>query len=162
MTEVDVMKGKLGTYLLLGCLFSCKGNSTGPAPQPRPEGWIFMGLADKHIERVRLFGDYLYACAHVDGLWRIKTDNENQQWEFLGLADSTLARPFLNGVTDVAVIGDSVLVGYASENILESGIRRAARGDTAWKAIQDSPRRIILIQPSPHSAANIFGAARTG
>nr|NIW79962.1 hypothetical protein [Calditrichia bacterium] len=96
---VEILKVTLSTIFVMIFLLrvlGCNGNS-GMEPQPRPEGWVFMGLADKEVRRVRLFGDYLYACAARDGLYRIHVQQSDAEWEFLGLADSTLPRAFNDG-----------------------------------------------------------------
>ncbi len=55
------------SLILLGC---DKDKRVTP-PEPRPEGWIAFGLDNVRINRLVLAGDWLYACANKDGLYRI-------------------------------------------------------------------------------------------
>ena len=94
MVHKRITKISFCVILITLLLFNLPGcaSDAGMEPEPRPEGWVFMGLADKEIHRVRLFGDYLYACANRDGLYRINVQQDGAEWQFLGLADSTLPR----------------------------------------------------------------------
>jgi hypothetical protein len=156
--------------LFLFRVLGCDGDS-GMKPRPRPEGWVFMGLADKEVRRVRLFGDYLYACAARDGLYRINVQQNDTQWEFLGLADSTLLRRIIDGVMDVAVLDDTILVGYSSGRSNEPGVFRATEGEFDWQP-SDSGMAfseqipftsvVEILSQSPFMPATIFAGTGFG
>lgn len=117
--------------------FRCDHDKFVSPPQPRPEGWISLGLADKTINRLVLTGDWLYACANKDGLFRIKHPaNPGDEWQFLGLGDLGVAVPGLVGVNDVVSQNDTIIVGITSGNFLPeiSGIFRSFDDGRSWVA----------------------------
>ncbi|NIW99686.1 MAG: hypothetical protein GWN13_15840 [Phycisphaerae bacterium] len=161
---VKILKAMLSTTLVIIFLLrvlGCDGDS-GMEPQPRPEGWVFMGLADKEVRRVRLFGDYLYACAARDGLYRINVQQSGAEWEFLGLADSTLPRR-IDGVLDVAVLNDNLVAAYSTPQAEETGIFRAREGEFDWQPSDSGlGYGVSTLSPSPWASETIFAGITGG
>ncbi|MFQ5652719.1 MAG: WD40/YVTN/BNR-like repeat-containing protein [bacterium] len=124
----------LTTFLFSILLCSgCDDNKpTEPLPEPRPEGWIALGLADKTINRLVIAGEWLYACAARDGLYRIKHPaNRNDEWQFLGLEDLDVFNGALFGVTDV-VVRDDTLVAAVWSGTETPGIFRSVDDGRTW------------------------------
>lgn len=65
--------------------------------------WKSLGFEDKFALRLRLYEPYLYVCAGSNGLWRRNISSESSEWEYLGLADTSLGNYFNRGVMDVVV-----------------------------------------------------------
>lgn len=70
-----------------------------------------LGFEDKFAIRMVVEDTYLYVCAASNGLWR-RNITEMDDWEYLGLADTSLGRYDNVGVLDVDVKGDDILVAY--------------------------------------------------
>jgi hypothetical protein len=70
-----------------------------------------LGFEDKFAMRMVVEEKYLYVCAASNGLWR-KNIFDMTEWEYLGLADTSLGRYTNVGVLDVDVKGDDILVAY--------------------------------------------------
>ena len=159
MNSAFIKRTTFAAFVLITAL-GCE-HDAGLPPEPRHEGWIFMGLSDKEIHRVRLFGDYLYACSGRDGLYRINVQQNDENWEFLGLADSTLPRR-IDGVRDVAVLEDTILVAY-SPRYGEPGIYRAVAGEYDWQPSNNEiDLGISILAPSPFHTKTIFAGSLGG
>ncbi len=92
--------------------------------QSNPQQWEFLGLEGKLVYNLTLSGNHLYACAGRDGLYRTALDGNNNQWEYLGLGDTTLFRARGIGVTSVLVDESSgrIMAGYADQYLSGHGI----------------------------------------
>lgn len=99
------------------------------------EGWIALGLDDVQVNRLVLAGDWLYACASKDGLYRIKHPaNEGDQWQFLGLADERI-EPGNFGIVDVVTLDDTIVVGNSGNFAPDiPGIYRSIDDGRIWVA----------------------------
>lgn len=94
----------LGLLLLLFfLLINCQDNdSTDPIDDNVPK-WESLGFEDKLAIRLRLYKPHLYVCAGSDGLWRKDIESEYTDWEYLGLADTSLGHYLNRGVMDVLI-----------------------------------------------------------
>lgn len=127
-------KFMLTTFLFSVLLYSgCDDNKpTVLPPEPRLEGWIALGLADKTINRLVIAGDWLYACAARDGLYRIKHPaSPGDQWQFLGLGDLDVVPTASAGVTDIVANDDTLIVGVIS-GTETAGIFRSFDDARTW------------------------------
>lgn len=127
----------LSMLLFITLLIGCKSDkAVGPPPkdnpEPRPTGWITLGLEDKRINRLVLAGEWLYACANKDGLFRIKHPAQlGDEWQFLGLGDLDVIVPGLFGVTDLVFIDDTLVAGVWS-GTKTPGIFRSINDGADW------------------------------
>jgi len=74
--------------------------------------WQALGFIDKYALKLEIEGDFLYVAAGRTGLWKINLDEESSSWVYCGLADPALELASNNGVLDVDVVGDEILVAY--------------------------------------------------
>ncbi|MEK9135838.1 MAG: hypothetical protein AAB393_01840 [Bacteroidota bacterium] len=148
--------------------FACKNGGTEPAfEQP-----VLLGFQDKFALRLVLSEPYLYVCAGSDGVWRRNIRQSTQQWEYLGLRDTTLGRYTNVGALDIDVLGEDILVAYngsAPHVVPEStvSIWRSRNAGTNWfRSDSGIPETIdftleanILtsLQRSPHQPHVIIG-----
>lgn len=110
---------------------SCKDHGVTPAVP----NWEPLGLEGKLVSELKLIDNYLYACAGRDGLYRIRPNATNTQWQYLGLADSNVERTLESGVTDVIVVDGDLLVSYvASYQLQKSGVYRSTDDGRNWFA----------------------------
>lgn len=121
------------TLLILSTIKSCKYSGTGPTIY----NWEFLGFEDKFALRLVLAETYLYVCAGSDGLWRRNIQNSVADWQYLGLADTSLGRYANVGVLDVDVKEQDILVAYngsAPHVVAEStvGIWRSIDAGRHW------------------------------
>ncbi len=112
-------------------IFACSSDNI---VDPLKGNLSFIGLKDKTVRNIVVSGDYLYACATREGLWR-KNINLDSDWEYLGLADPNLGGDSGSGlgVQDVDVGDNDILVAYfgAAQNVLpENSVG-------IWKSIDD-------------------------
>jgi len=119
--------------LIVGC--EKDGVIVQPSPEPRPEGWVALGLADKETNRLALEGDFLYACAGKDGLYRKNHPaSPSDEWQFLGLGDLDVVVPGRFGVNDVVSQNDTIIAGIRSGNFSPEipGVIRSFDDGTTW------------------------------
>ncbi|MFQ5770454.1 MAG: hypothetical protein ACE5HX_07960 [bacterium] len=123
-------------YFLL--FWGCEHERNITPPELRPEGWIALGLDNVQVNRLELVGDWLYACANKDGLYRIHHPaNEGDQWQFLGLADERIA-PGDFGITDVVSLKDTIVAGNSGNFAPDiPGIYRSINDGRTW-VVSDS------------------------
>lgn len=130
--------------ILIGFSMGCK-HSTDAL---RPDNWQLLGLEEKLVSRLVLAGDYLYACAGRDGLFRLSTTKPHTGWQYLGLADHRLERTLESGVTDFASLNDFLLTSYiAGYQLQMRGIYRSADNGATWQP-SDSGMSVILEYPT--------------
>ncbi len=74
------------TIALIICLIAgCEKNWIPPI-EPRPEGWIAMGLEDIQVRRIKVINDWIYTCTSTAGILRAKSDvYSSTDWYFVGL-----------------------------------------------------------------------------
>ncbi|MFH1251787.1 MAG: T9SS type A sorting domain-containing protein [bacterium] len=97
--------------------------------------WQSLGFEDKLALRLRLYEPYLYVCAGSDGLWRKDIKSEYSDWEYLGMADTTLGD--YRGVMDVLVNSenpDVMLVAFFPDSGTAHGIFKTEDGGNTWFA----------------------------
>jgi photosystem II stability/assembly factor-like uncharacterized protein len=114
----------------------CKDNRTGPndsESEPELGRWQLLGLKGKLVSNLVFIGDYLYATAGRDGLYRLNRFASNTNWEYIGLADTNIERTLESGVTDVVSVDGNLLVSYvASERLQKHGIYRSMDNGLTW------------------------------
>ena len=128
------------TLLVLCALFFCLSCDKKPSKYDGNENeeyeWYNLGFEDKFALRLRLYEPYLYVCAGSDGLWRKDIEANYSDWEYLGLADTSLG--ILNyGVMDVLVNSNNSDVMLAATNPEDGrahGIFKTEDGGNTWAA----------------------------
>lgn len=75
--------------------------------------WKGIGLDNFAVSKVVLAEPYLYACTGPKGLYR-KNIRSSTSWEYLGLADTSLAI-YYQGVTDVDVKDSDIIVSFVGD-----------------------------------------------
>lgn len=128
---------KIFMFILLSLiLLGCEHDAIVTPPEPRPEGWVSLGLEDKTVNRLVLAGDWLYACAGKDGLYRLKyPQNSGDDWQFLGLGDLDVSQEdFESGVIDVVSYNDTLVAGVWSRksDSFTPGIFRSFDDGLTW------------------------------
>lgn len=150
-----VLMTAMTIFLQFGC-----DSGTGPSVGQ----WEFLGFQDKFALRMVLAEPYLYVGAGSDGVWRRNIRQSTQQWEYLGLRDTTLGRYTNVGALDIDVLGEDILVAYngsARHVAAESTISvwRSTNGGASWfrsdAGIPESiypyePNTLSSLQRSPH------------
>ncbi len=123
--------------LCIGLLFvlllaNCLNNEPTDNGLPR---WQFLVLEDKFALNLRLYKPHLYVCAGSDGLWRKDIESEDSEWEYLGLADTSLGEYINRGVQDV-IIDESnpnwLMVSYQPDLGSDHGIYRSFDAGQNW------------------------------
>lgn len=124
---------KISAFLLVSLIFlGCEHDSIVTPPEPRPEGWVSLGLEDKTVNRLVLAENWLFACAGKDGLYRIKHPaSPGDEWQFLGLGDLDVVVPGLFGVTDLVAIEDTLIAAIWS-GTETPGIFRSVDDGVTW------------------------------
>jgi hypothetical protein len=119
----------LWTTLAVGC----SDTGTEPFTSAVPE---FLGLESKLVTKLVYDKPYLYAGTAANGLWRRDLDRMTN-WEYLGLADTSLGNWSNVGVVDLDIRGDDILVSYNSavagvDPKTAIGIWRSTDGGRVW------------------------------
>jgi hypothetical protein len=99
--------------------------------------WYSLGFEDKLALRLRLYEPHLYVCAGSEGLWRKDIESEHSDWEYLGMADSSLGQYLNRGVMDVLVNSenpDVMLVAFQPESASAHGIFKTEDAGDTWFA----------------------------
>jgi hypothetical protein len=114
-------------------LNTCKDNGIDSTIEPLS----YMGFEDKVVSRLLFVDPYLYVCAGRDGLWRINIVSMSNEWEFLGLEDTSLSSELPRGVLDVVVLDKDILVAYNEAGAHKEpqstvGIWRSNNDGTSW------------------------------
>ncbi|MCH8012863.1 MAG: hypothetical protein IIA61_13110 [Candidatus Marinimicrobia bacterium] len=138
MIKIRQKKLVLGLILLtLLPINNCQENdSTDPIDDNVPK-WESLGFEDKFALRIRLYKPYLYVCAGSNGLWRKDIRSEDSNWEYLGLADTTLVDYLHTGVMDILVNSedsDVMLVAFFPDSGTAHGIFKTEDGGDTWFA----------------------------
>lgn len=115
----------------------CKDSVNEPEIDPTESDtcqWEYLGFESKYANRLVLAEPYLYVCACVNGLWRKDIREVNSEWQYLGLADTTLE--FSNaGVLDVLIHPENpdwLLVAYHPVNAEEHHVYRSTDSGKNW------------------------------
>jgi len=148
------------TFLLQ---FSCKDSGTGPAPGE----WQPLGWEGKLVPQLVLVDNYLFACAARDGLYRLNVAVAEEQWQYLGFADSTPSRQLDYGVTSLYhnSVTNELLVGLGAQpESLFIGIFRSADLGLTWIPSDSGIRtgqyprssEISSLSGSPHSSNTVY------
>jgi len=119
--------------LCLAIIFVVSCNKKNPTSVPDELEWQSLGFEDKFALRLVLAKPYLYVCAGSDGLWRRNIRQASGEWEYVGLADTSLGRG--KGVQDVSVHWqnpDWLLVSYQTGLGSAHGIYRSFGGGRNW------------------------------
>ena len=129
---------KAGIWLLVCATIavefsSCNNNGVGPITSPTP---VFIGMDGMLVTKLVHEKPYLYAGAAANGLWR-RDMEKMTDWEYLGLADTTLGRWSNLGVVDLDIRGRDMLVSYNSavadvDPRTTVGIWRSTDGGMRW------------------------------
>lgn len=104
-----------GSVILICCLaFVVACDKDRPVVLPGP-GWGCLGFDNHWAVELKLDWPYLYACAADEGLFRMRLDRRGSGWQYVGLADTSLADTtfghFTNrGVLDVLSLGSGELL----------------------------------------------------
>ena len=129
------------SFIVLLFVFSCKkegpvdsGGNGNCEPIVPPAGvWKPLGLGGKLVSELVLYKNFLYACAGRDGLYRLNLCSENSQWEYLGLADTSIERTLESGVTDVLSVSGHLLVSYVDGyQHSKQGVYRSTDNGLTW------------------------------
>jgi photosystem II stability/assembly factor-like uncharacterized protein len=114
------------------------------SPPNGDRSWISLGLVGKQITQLKTSPSYVYACAGVDGLYRLPKSSLSTSWECIGLNDTTLIGGIdtTKGVnTPIASLSDVIFnpdneneliaaVGSSKPNI--PGIYKTTNGGITW------------------------------
>lgn len=99
------------------------------------EQWSHIGLEGMRVNKLVLSNSNLFACAGNNGLWKLNINNRISQWQYLGLADSSLSEG--RGVVDVLVDPDDqskILVSFDNNNIEAHCLYRTINNGNSWTA----------------------------
>ncbi len=132
---LKVLVFSLFTIWLL-MFFSCQREKeiTGPE-EPRPQGWIAMGLENIEVNRIKVIGDWVYACTRQNGLLRTPNNlSAEADWHYLGLANLRVEIGYFFGLTDVIALEETLVVSVNSGNFspVVSGIYRSVDDGKTW------------------------------
>lgn len=97
--------------------------------------WRFIGLQDNFALRLKIAEPYLYVCAGVYGLFRTDIYNPENNWEYLGLADTSLGFYINRGVQDVLTNSqnpDWLLVTFTPDLGTDPSTFKSQDGGTSW------------------------------
>lgn len=130
------------TLVLSGLLLiaACdKDNPLGHGQIPDEPEWSSLGFENHWAIELELDWPYLYACAADEGLFRLDLEQAGNQWEYIGLADTSLSEVVFGhygnrGVQDVAVLSDgTLLAGIKSGIPYFPGLYRSDDGGETWR-----------------------------
>jgi photosystem II stability/assembly factor-like uncharacterized protein len=97
----------LAAVTVVALQMSCNG-----VVRPGSGQWEELGFEDKFALRLVLAEPHLYVCAGSDGVWRRDIRQSSAQWQYLGLADTSLGKRTHLGAVDIDVLGEDLLVAY--------------------------------------------------
>jgi len=103
--------------------------------EPRPQSWISMGLQNLEINRIKVIGDWVYVCTRQNGLLRSSNYvTAEADWHYLGLANLRVEIGYFFGLTDVVVLGDTLVASVNSGKFSPavSGIYRSINDGKTW------------------------------
>jgi len=104
---------------------NCKNNSI----EPLTNEIKLLGFEDKFALRMVLAEPYLYVCAGSGGVWRSDIRKPITEWNYLGLADTSLGNYTNVGALDIDVIEEDILVAYnGSAHLPDSSV-------SVWRSI---------------------------
>lgn len=128
------MRIHIGVVILIGamvCGSGCKDSGTGAGSGQ----WEFLGFEDKFALRLVLAEPYLYVCAGSDGLWRREIYRASSDWEYVGLADTSLGRYINRGVQGVLIHPQNsnwLIVAYQPDQGSDHSVYRSLDGARTW------------------------------
>jgi hypothetical protein len=105
--------------------------------KPEEGTWEFFGLEDKRVYRLTLSDSFLYACAGIDGLWRKNINESSSEWQYLGMADSSLVNYPSRGVKDVIINPENtneLLIAFDAVGYETPEVYRSLDGGERWEA----------------------------
>jgi hypothetical protein len=156
-------KGVLIPSLVLSLAFGCADEEPKYQRLPKIGELQLIGFQDKYAIKLAWEEPYLYVCACDDGLWR-RNLQQMTQWEYLGLADSSLGHFTNVGVLDVAVNGSmDIVVAYnmAVEGVdpdSSVAVWRSSDFGTTWQH-SDAGIPESRLYPGEYSAVNALQQA---
>ncbi|RKY55257.1 MAG: hypothetical protein DRP93_03690 [Candidatus Neomarinimicrobiota bacterium] len=133
--------------------------------------WQSLGLEDKLVGKLHIFDNELYACAGRDGLYRIDLNIGDSDWDYLGLADTSISSMLESGVTDIIKANNDLVVSYGADfELQKSGIYRSNDSGETWIASdsgmsnQSYPTTSQVIKLDQHMSTpeSIFACTATG
>lgn len=123
-------------FLVLAAFIS--GCGSDKPSRPREPSWEYLGFYNHLAVELELDWPYLYACAAGQGLFRKSLSRGATRWEYIGLADTTIADapfgPYIGvGVQDVLVLdnGDILAAVYPGRRDVPS-LYRSTDDGASW------------------------------
>ena len=126
-------KAFLIVCVALTCLLSFGCSRELSVNSQSSKHWESLNLNMKLVRELRIHKNLLFACACRDGLFRLDTRAVLSGWEYLGFADTTLARDLLYGVTSVFIDSkETVFVGISTPETDGIGLFRSIDYGLTW------------------------------
>jgi len=166
---------KVFWFILFSTIYGCNqyspvdqnSNQTEGQKTPVNHTWETLGLQGKLVPNLVIVRNYLFACATRDGLFRLRLDVENAQWEYLGFADSTLVRGTRYGVVALFFnpIDCEIIMGISTHRFIsEIGVYKSRDFGHTWVPSDSGIRtvqypkssEVASIKGSPLSAKNVL------
>ena len=97
--------------------------------------WQSMEFENRYSLRLKLYDSYLYVCAGIFGLWRRDIQNTGLDWEYMGMADTSMWPYTDRGVQEVLVYSqnpDWILVYFQPIGGDQHAIFRSLDGGSTW------------------------------
>ncbi|MCH8010854.1 MAG: hypothetical protein IIA61_02730 [Candidatus Marinimicrobia bacterium] len=145
---------RLYSFLLFSAIlplfFTCGNNPTDDKDSPK---WEALGYGDRIASRLVMADPYLYVCGAIDGLWRKNVRQEDADWEYLGLADTSGLQVTWRGVHNLVVYYDNpdwLMVAYSDG--ISYKVFRSLDGGQSWARADSgvsSPGNIQLFLQYP-------------
>ncbi len=112
-----------------------KYDSTATTIRTKDYVWQFIGLQDTFALHLKIVEPYLYVCSGVYGLFRTDIYDPENNWEYLGLADTSLGFYINRGVQDVLANSqnqDRLLVTFAPDLGTDPSSFKSVNGGISW------------------------------
>jgi hypothetical protein len=145
------------SFLIFLSYYSCKRNTPVDDDEEKlpPGTWQSLGLENKLVSKLILDGNYLYACAGKDGLFELNLNSKNNNWRYLGLADTLVERTLESGATDFTKVDGTFIASYvASYKLQKSGIYRSIDVGQTWHK-SDSGMAVTAEYPTTSVVINL-------
>ncbi len=144
--------GRLSLILQLVALTSC-GLLNGPPDQK----WESLGLSDSYIYQLSLSGDYLFASAGRDGLYRYNTMGLNNQWDRLGFSYPNQVQYGVTSFYRNPQNNDFYVAFYTTNKSFKTGLLQSKDDGKTWNAFdygikemyQDTSSTSVFILAAP-------------
>ena len=108
--------------------------------KPQEGTWEQIGLEGINVYRLVKSSSYLYACTGYKGLWKKDLNSINSEWEYLGMADSTLDH-VSRGVREVVINpenSDEILIVFNQPNTSKHQLYKTIDGGANWVSADSS------------------------